>query len=1004
MAESLARVVLKFTVDQVASRLTTSAIKALDDRLGDLVAANKAVSKTAGQSNTAELIAAKQRLSLSAALEQAAAQAMLKKMQAAIAEAKASEAAKNSYNDERDALLGVADAADKAADAKQGAADAGAGGSVSDAGLPQYGGFLSRTESSINNVRQVFGGSSEVGELLNIGGDLLGSARALSELKDQAVDLAGSLKGASGLTGLIANAGGGFTALGVALVPLVLALGGLVLAMKAYNDAMRDQRQALESVLATQKDYFDLLNSGTSEDARNRIKELEASRKSLEAQKAESQKIIDQTFQGLTQQFGDEVGRAIFGRLQVAELKPFYESIDQVNVALSNQTTEQGRLEGALKSGAFAANDAAAAQDRLNQARLGEIERGRTNREQAVQFGQTASPEQFGQRQKELNDGIRSYEIAIQAVNKEVEQGIITSTAGASAVADYYTNIANLIEQQKLLVDVSEPLIAARDREAKSMEALKAYADYVADAIKQATQDRLTGIRTAVQKEQQYYDDLRSGSSESVRARLTALADEKKAIQRQLPELEKMATTSEDSAAALKDFQNRLAEIDSDTKTLTKDLLPAIQAREREAAAIEKVKDAQKDVADSLLRSAALYGDLVEAQNDYIASTREVEASRGKADRRDEEDFQRGRLKSNTDFYAGIAESDAEHYKSRQQSLDEFAKEAIDTENESQQDWLKQLAEYNKESIRNAEDLQRNLIQIEKDTRKAVGEAAANLDATSVQAALSSGQEQAAAAVDQYNLDKKRRDEDFQAQLAEAAANASTAKAQRAQQFAEQQAESDRQFAEQRAKQIAQFQAQQAEEDANRAFARKRELEDRAEEDASRAAAQKKVIAGIQKQLDDENNLRTQKYSVIQQNTTAFLSNLASSFASAYSQIQTAAARTRVSAPAPQQPTPTYTPVRGRGFASGGDPPLNRMVRVGENGPENAVFTDPVHIYSAADSRAMANVGGLASLNSTNNSRTINFNAPISISGDVGNWTETKLKSMFYEAIVEAAG
>lgn len=1002
MAESLARVVLKFTVDQVATRLTTSAIKALDDRLGDLVVANKAVSKTAGQSNTAELIAAKQRLSLSSALQQAAAQTMLKKIQAANAEAKASEAAKNSYNAEREALLGVADAADKAADAKQGAADVDVGTKVSN-DLPQYGGFLSRTESSINNVRQVFGGSSEVGELLNIGGDLLGSARALSELKDQAIDLAGSLKGAGGLTGLIANAGGGFTALGVALVPLALALGGLVLAMKAYNDAMRDQRQALESVLATQKDYFDLLNSGTSEDARNRIKELEASRKSLEAQKAESQKIIDQTFQGLSQQFGDEVGRAIFGRLQVAELKPFYESIDQVNTALSNQTTEQGRLEGALKSGAFAANDAAAAQERLNQARLGGIERTRTNQEQAVQFGQTASPEQFGQRQKELNDGIRSYELAIQAVNKEVEQGIITSAAGASAVADYYTNIANLIEQQKLLVDVSEPLIAARDREAKSMEALKAYADYVADAIKQATQERLTGIRSAVQKEQQYYDDLRSGSSESVRARLTALADEKKAIQRQLPELQKMATTSEDSAAALKDFQNRLADIDADTETLTKDLLPAIQAREREAAAIEKVKDAQKDVADSLLRSAALYGDLVEAQNEYIASTREVEASRGKADRRDEEDFQRGRLKSNTDFYAGIAESDAEHYKSRQQSLDEFAKEAITTENESQQDRLKQLAEYNKESTRNAEDLQRNLVQIEKDTRKAVGEAAANLDATSVQAALSSGQEQAAAAVDQYNLDKKRRDEDFQAQLAEAAANASVAKAQRTQQFMEQQAESDRQFAEQRAKQIAQFQAQQAEEDANRAFARKRELEDRAEEDASRAAAQKKVIAGIQKQLDDENNLRTQKYGVIQQNTSAFLSNLASSFASAYSQIQTAAARTRVSTPAPQ-PQPTYTPVRGRGFADGGDPPLNRVVRVGERGPENAVFTDPVHIYSAADSRAMANTGGLTALNSTNNSRVINFNAPISITGDVGNWTEPKLKSMFYDAIVEAVG
>lgn len=166
------------------------------------------------------------------------------------------------------------------------------------------------------------------------------------------------------------------------------------------------------------------------------------------------------------------------------------------------------------------------------------------------------------------------------------------------------------------------------------------------DAIQQkANAEFLAGLQERVSFEQDYLELLREGSPEQIQDRIQALADEKAAIEQFLPELERIAATTPEAAAALAEYQARLETIEEHTTRFGDAMITAatkaigildseftaevtkIEA-EREKAIGEAFADLQKGLgeldADVLKKSRELGAENVEALQEYQDAERDI--------------------------------------------------------------------------------------------------------------------------------------------------------------------------------------------------------------------------------------------------------------------------------------------------------------------------------------------------------------------------------------------
>lgn len=282
--------------------------------------------------------------------------------------------------------------------------------------------------------------------------------------------------------GDVAQIGKEFNTLTESLGPLGLALPavaggflGLQIGLKLLDGQLKDVKQGLQSALDTQKGYYEFAATATTQDAENRKKQL------VNLQQFQQQ-AVDETENALRKLESEtKVSRQVGMTLPGALGDPFRQltaQLDSASKAAGDTGAAIGRLEGGLQSAAFAANDAAKAEQDFIQAR---IDSAQHSADQAKQFYQDDQLTSKAAQQK--IDLLRAERDATAAQMAALQPLIETSDEAKKKYDQLNTLYSDQTAEIDHLTTSTIRLATAREDEAaaikKTEEAVKKQADYI---------------------------------------------------------------------------------------------------------------------------------------------------------------------------------------------------------------------------------------------------------------------------------------------------------------------------------------------------------------------------------------------------------------------------------------------------------------------------------------------------------------------------------------------
>lgn len=463
---------------------------------------------------------------------------------------------------------------------------------------------------------------------------------------------------------------------------------------------------------------------------------------------------------------------------------------------------------------------------------------------------------------------------------------------------------------------------------------------------------------------------------------------------------EQAAAIAADNARIQESWSNAMNTVQGGLLSL---LFPAIQ---EQAEATQAAATPLQQLANALQANQAAIAETAqkvrEVTDEFEAEKQRIAEERGISAGREQFDFDLGRGRSLADFQTQQARSNADFYGNLARQAEQFRAQQQTAEAQAYADRMRKLADFAREQQRAAEDHGRRLAEIERDTRDRVQEAAARLDARGAFFALRDGRRRISDEEQRYAIERQRRQEDFNLQLAQLQEAQQQQAEARAAAFAQQQAEQIAQYQLQQQRQVEDFNLRLAREDEDRALRLARQQEDYARQDAMRLEAYNREIAQLRNKLLQETGLGQQFVSVVGQT----LGNIRQSFQGFLGGVQQDVNALRSAASG-------YIAAGYRGYqpgyAFGGMPQLNRRVGINERGLESgllsngrfAVFTNPATIFPANQTRQILSGGGGGGMQ-------IGTFAPVLNIGDIGSYTPEQIEQIavggMKKAMMEAMG
>lgn len=422
-----------------------------------------------------------------------------------------------------------------------------------------------------------------------------------------------------GLIPLAEKTGASFGQLGAALGIAGVAVAAVAIALAKFNEGLEGSKRLLEGALAAQRNYYDALAEMTSAEAGERINELQRVRPLLEQEAAEARGALDSAFAQLQQQFGDFDARLQINSEAFAGLR---DAATKAEAALTENVHTEARLTQGRKAGVFAANDAIAAENKLA-----------TLRREQFQFAQQLESSRAGNQ-------VNNAQLRLQADRMTAEER-------AARRREIESDLRILNEEQRrpgVLPEASEQLtkqITALQQEYLYLTEIQdTYADQLKreadarDAANSALRTQLDALKESAAKHQELSAAIRTASVEDVSNRLHSIQEEQAAIRSVLPELERLAATSEEGAAQLAEARSRLGVLSGDFFQFVTRVLPAALARASQeyTADVARIQDESKAKIDGI--NADLADKEAEAKakrdEDYLAA--EEKRNEGLAD------------------------------------------------------------------------------------------------------------------------------------------------------------------------------------------------------------------------------------------------------------------------------------------------------------------------------------------------------------------------------------
>jgi hypothetical protein len=449
----------------------------------------------------------------------------------------------------------------------------------------------------------------------------------------------------------------------------------------------------------------------------------------------------------------------------------------------------------------------------------------------------------------------------------------------------------------------------------------------------------------------------REGTSKQIQSVIDGNNDRIDALNTETEAIMRSGDTSDEASKKLGDLIGEINRLSAQNEDLTKNLLPARKAQEDYT---ESLKEFAKDLLALDEVNKKVKAGLADLKTKYDDQTDQTNAKRKLQSERDEADYSRKRLNEVTGNAKKLAAEDVDYYSARSKKIRDFSLAQQQTEDKANTERLKDIHDYGEAQRQAAIDYANQVAEIEAKSKDNRINDAAHLDARALDQELRNRKQQLDSASKNYSTEQAKKKEALDKQLADLAENTQAEEQQRAQAFQRQLSDEDEQYQTKRSREIADFNAQLAREDNERRIAIQRQLENFRLEDMARKTAYDQQVQNLKNQLlKPMEKLQADSF---QTQIKAFKSQVDS-------QIQTAShAWSLFMAGLRPVGTTTYTPQNfqtakqqtdslGRklgvpGYKDGGDPPLYTPVKVGERGPETAVFTSPAHIYPSGAAAA----------------------------------------------------
>lgn len=427
-------------------------------------------------------------------------------------------------------------------------------------------------------------------------GDVFAVLEALPQLGAAVKGLPASIEATvAGLIGVEAS----FGAIAAVALPLAAATAGVVIAWNRLQKTLEEGRNRLEAAIDAQRTYYELIETGTSD-------EIASRRDALAAQQRYNELII----QNLQQQRDayanlDNGASALEAGIAIRELDKQIETLQQDSGAAQLEIDAYNR---ALNASEVAARDAAAAQAEAADGFVAMVQQLADERQQALDLGATGTQEQLDARRA-----------AIERENQIIEEQIAQLQPFASTNADVADEIQRLVTRQQalkreteLLSSVTEPLIRQREKEANAVEAQTALNDRrqaILDARQEFDEALVALDESTAEKRAQILDqtETRIGDIND------KLADQARSLAQDLLRADEKAgrQTADQIYDVERDLRKKEEELRSESLKSIEDLY---EKHERDVARIQT--SAQADINDAILNRDAQAQGRAERQRD----------------------------------------------------------------------------------------------------------------------------------------------------------------------------------------------------------------------------------------------------------------------------------------------------------------------------------------------------------------------------------------------------
>lgn len=614
-------------------------------------------------------------------------------------------------------------------------------------------------------------GAGGVGSLatgLDIAGELVVLTEELPRLKQAIANLPDVAKFAAQQIG-----GVGFGLIG--------GLAALAVAFKLLSDAAKDEQEALAAELDARQRVIDLINEGaTEEEARQKLADLNVERQ----REQENLAFLENELENLDGKFvaiktslspvltllsefdrdigalaGSFVGfnaeniltRAVDVTGLSGEFEELNDRTGEARAGIIGLSTEIAFLEAELKAGAFAANEAAIALDRANQEfvdsaifNANELERELRVRSEVnnllIDGNREALQSEFDRLRAEQDIQLGRADLELDAIRRSQEAGL-----EARELADSYANTTRQIRENAFALEEYGAALATLDIGARLEELGVALSS---DSLKQIEQTRIEGEKAAVsaittryQEELAFANFIKGATADSITQRRTALLTEQDLIKSTIPELARLAPTSEAAAAELEAFNTRLQTIDRELGRLNTSGVAQVVGNLQSQLATE-ITTIQTRLAERIVQIEAQAAEKrADIARDFAQGLRDIEQEALEARQEAQADFAEGSIdiakdlakrraeierRAALDVRRALEDRDAvalnRARRSREEELTEAQIAAQEAQEELAENYAQQLKTIETETAKQRQELQRKYAQQLRDLQQATAQ------------------------------------------------------------------------------------------------------------------------------------------------------------------------------------------------------------------------------------------------------------------------------------------